>query len=198
MFSPKIKPFKNPGFSLYTKDGQPKYLNQSERQRFIECADQCERSIRLLCLTLLFSGCRLSEALNLTKESVLTPEQALSIRSLKKRKAVSFRQIPIPKNLVHELSSLGQERPSSLFVWKRTRALHYVKIVMRMADINGVRGTARGLRHTFGAHGIHCGIPVTLLQRWYGHSKLEMTAIYTQILGPEEREIAKKMWETNR
>ena len=194
MFSTKITSFRHPGFSLYTKDGQPKYLNQTERKRFIECADQCERSIRLLCLTLLFSGCRLSEALNLTKDHILVPEQALSIRSLKKRKEVSFRQVPIPGTLIDELSALGRERQACLFLWKRTQALSYVKMVMQMAEIEGVRGTARGLRHTFGAHGIHCGVPVTLLQRWYGHSKLEMTAIYTQILGPEEREIAEKMW----
>jgi len=180
--------------SLYTKDGRPKYLNQTERQRFIACAKRHEQAVRLLCLTLVYSGCRLTEALNLSSDSILEPEQALLIHSLKKRTAICYRQVPVPAELISELSVFANAQPGRLFIWGRTRALHHVKRVMNMADIDGIRGTARGLRHTFGTHGIHCDIPITLLQRWYGHAKLETTAIYTQVLGQEEREIAERMW----
>jgi len=170
MFSTKTTTHNHSGFSLYTADGKPKYLNQAERKRFLECANTRDRS------------------------SILEPEKALSIRSLKKRSQVSFRHVPVPSELIKELGELSQENPSRLFKWQRTQALHHVKQVMKSADIDGVRGTARGLRHTFGTHGMHRGIPLTLLQRWFGHSKLEMTAIYTQVLGQEERDIASKMW----
>ena len=194
MFSTKTTTHNHSGFSLYTADGKPKYLNQAERKRFLECASTRDKSIRLLCHVLVYSGCRLTEALNLSRDSILEPEKALSIRSLKKRSQVSFRHVPVPNELIKELVELSQENPSRLFKWQRTQALHHVKQVMKSADIDGVRGTARGLRHTFGTHGMHRGIPLTLLQRWFGHSKLEMTAIYTQVLGQEERDIASKMW----
>ncbi len=33
-----------------------------------------------------------------------------------------------------------------------------------------------------------------LLQRWLGHADISPTAIYGDVLGPEEREIAARMW----
>jgi site-specific recombinase XerD len=45
-------------------------------------------------------------------------------------------------------------------------------------------------RHGFGVSAVQAGIPVTLLQRWLGHARLETTAIYANVSGPEEREIA--------
>lgn len=180
--------------SLHTKNGERKYLNEDERKRFIDCAQNQKQSVRLLCLVLVLSGCRLTEALNLSKESILAHENAILIRSLKKRDKTIYRQVPLPHAIITDLLMLEIEHSSRLFPWQRTQALSHVKQVMDEADIEGFRSTARGLRHTFGAHGIYCGIPLTLLQRWFGHASVETTAIYTQVLGPEERAIAKKMW----
>lgn len=180
--------------SLHTKHGERKYLTEDERKNFIEAANNQKQSVRLLCLVLLLSGCRLSEVLNMTSENVLDAENAILIRSLKKRDKISYRQIPQPHGIISDLLMISRKRPDRLFPWKRTQALNHVKRVMQEAGIEGFRATARGLRHTFGAHGIHCGVPLTLLQRWFGHANIETTAIYTQILGPEEREVAKKMW----
>jgi site-specific recombinase XerD len=65
---------------------------------------------------------------------------------------------------------------------------------MAMAGIKGKRACPRGLRHSFGVGGAQSGIPVTLLQRWLGHARLSTTAIYLDVLGPEEREIAARFW----
>lgn len=194
MFSPYQSTKEKPAYSLYTPDGERKYLNGEERLEFIQCAQNQENSVRLLCLVLVMSGCRLSEALNLTQDHILTGENVILIRSLKKRGEICFRHIPVPHHTIAELALLGRIKPNRLFNWKRTRALFHVQQVMQQADITGIKATARGLRHTFGVHGIRCGIPLTLLQRWFGHAKIETTAIYTQIQGPEEREIAKRMW----
>ena len=194
MFSDQGSQESNAPVSLYTQGGQRKYLTEHERQRFIDSAQSCERSIRLLCLVLLFSGCRISEALNLSAEHILKEDNGILIRSLKKRAIVSYRQIPLPPAIIDDLCSLSVRQPKRLFAWQRTQALYHIKSVMKQAGIDGIRGTARGLRHTFGTHGIRSGVPVTMLQRWLGHSKITTTVIYTQILGPEEYEIAKRMW----
>jgi site-specific recombinase XerD len=41
---------------------------------------------------------------------------------------------------------------------------------------------------------IQAGIPLNLLQRWLGHAQLTTTAIYANAVGPEERNIASRMW----
>ena len=38
-------------------------------------------------------------------------------------------------------------------------------------------------------------VPMGLLQQWLGHAKLETTVIYQQVMGEEERLIAKRMWQ---
>ena len=57
--------------SLYTAAGQRKYLTTAERSRFLTAAHSCPRAdLRTLCLTLLHTGCRISEALALTPQSI--------------------------------------------------------------------------------------------------------------------------------
>jgi integrase len=37
--------------------------------------------------------------------------------------------------------------------------------------------------------------PLDLLSKWMGHASLEVTAIYANALGAEERPIAERMWK---
>jgi len=37
------------------------------------------------------------------------------------------------------------------------------------------------------------GVPLNLIQRWMGHSRIETTAIYANAVGDEERALAKRM-----
>ena len=185
-------PFKHPAF--FTADGQRKYLNAEERGRFIEAAQEQAQPLKLLCLVLVLSGCRLSEALNLKDDHISLGENAIVIRSLKQRGKLSYRQIPLPSAIITELHLRGGFTSRRIFPWRRTQALHHIKQVMQAADIHGSLATARALRHTFGVHAIMQGIPLHLVQRWLGHANISITAVYTQVLGPEERTIAKRMW----
>jgi integrase/recombinase XerD len=47
-------------------------------------------------------------------------------------------------------------------------------------------------------HAIRCGVPLNLVQKWLGHARMETTAIYLQATGPEEREMAERMWASCR
>jgi integrase/recombinase XerD len=189
-----------PPGSLYTGAGQRKYLTAAERARFLETAHACPRlDLRTLCLTLAYTGCRISEALALTAASIERDAGFIAIRSLKKRAgAVVFREVPAPSDL---FAALGQvhaldEADEQLWPLSRSRAWSLVKGLMRDAGIAaGPHATPRGLRHSFGLHAIRSGVPLNLVQRWLGHASMNTTAIYLQAFGDEEREIAARMWK---
>lgn len=187
--------------SLYTPAGSRKYLTTREHARFIEAAHACDRlELRTLCLTLAYTGCRISEALALRADSIEAESGFIAVRSLKKRRgAMVVREIPVPIELLNALAQVHKlrERDANARLWtfSRSRAWQLVKAVMASAGIApGIHATPKGLRHGFGIHAIRSGVPLNLVQRWLGHARMETTAIYLQAMGAEEREIASKMW----
>jgi integrase/recombinase XerD len=185
--------------SLYTAAGQRKYLTAAERARFLHAALVCSRAeLRTLCLTLAYTGCRISEALALTADRVEHEAGFIAIRSLKKRKrAVVIREVPVPAELFRALHEVHRLEARSELLWplSRSRAWQLVKDIMREATIaEGPHMAPKGLRHSFGIHAIRSGVPLNLVQRWLGHASMTTTAIYLQAIGNEEREIAARMW----
>lgn len=187
--------------ALYAQNADRKYLNAEERQRFLVAARQAAPDVRTLCETLLFTGCRVTEALNLSPATIQTREGVIAIRSLKKRERTVIREVPIPITLVDLLVTthqLDRQRSSAdctyLWPWHRGHAWRQVKQVMAAAEIAGTHACPRGLRHGFGVHAIRSGVPLTLVQRWLGHAALSTTAIYLHAIGPEERLFAERMW----
>jgi integrase/recombinase XerD len=185
--------------SLYTGAGQRKYLTTAERARFLAAAIACRRAdLRTLCLTLAYTGCRISEALALTPDRVEREAGFIAIRSLKKRKrAVVMREIPVPAELFRALDEAHrfEDRGARLWPISRSGAWQLVKGIMREAAVpEGAHMTPKGLRHSFGIHAIRSGVPLNLVQRWLGHASMTTTAIYLQAIGDEEREIAARMW----
>ena len=187
---------------LYNHQAQRLYINAAERKRFLAAVDTQAPPIRAFALTLLYTGCRLSEARALTVGSCQLDERLISIRSLKKRSAVHIRELPIPADLVAAYRAL--RLPAEGNIWQlngqtvsRITAYRWIKAIMASAEICGPQATAKGLRHGFGVHAIRSGVPVTLVQRWMGHSSLSTTAIYTNVLGAEEMEIAEWMWRSS-
>ena len=189
-------------WSLYSPTGQRKYLNSDERRRFLAAATKAAPLVRTLCLTLAYCGVRISEALNLTAADIEVASGLIAVRSLKKRDIVVVRQIPAPAVLleeigrVHELASsdASHEDNRPLWRWHRTRAWQLVKAVMAEARISRLPASPKGLRHGFGVHAMQSGIPLTLIQKWLGHEDIATTAIYLDVLGPDERAIAQRMW----
>jgi integrase len=187
--------------SLYTTAGQRKYLTAAERSRFVNAALSCRRAeLRALCLTLVYTGCRISEALAITPKAIERQAGFIAIRSLKKRKRiVMIREVPVPIDLFQALEEAHEFNDRDTLLWplSRTRAWQLVKHIMREAAVpEGPHMTPKGLRHSFGIHAIRSGVPLNLVQRWLGHASMTTTAIYLNALGEEEREIAARMWAT--
>ncbi|MCB2181270.1 MAG: tyrosine-type recombinase/integrase [Desulfobulbaceae bacterium] len=75
-----------PEMTLFDEHGKRLYLSESERSRFLEASKSENRENRVFCAVLHFTGCRISEALELTDRQISIQDQAIIFRTLKKRK----------------------------------------------------------------------------------------------------------------
>jgi hypothetical protein len=109
--------------SLYTTAGQRKYLTAAERSRFVTAALSCRRAeLRALCLTLVYTGCRISEALAITPKAIERQAGFIAIRSLKKRKRiVMIREVPVPADLFQALEEVHDFEERDMLLWPVSR-----------------------------------------------------------------------------
>ena len=182
---------------MFDRQGSRKYLNDAERRAFFKAAKrEPDVARRAFCLTLFYTGCRISEALNLTAQSVDVSQKSIVFETLKRRRRKVFRDMPIPNSLLALLSELRGKFAPSARLWRFSRPTAYrmVKACMNRASIAGGMASPKGLRHGFAVACISKNIPLPTLQKWLGHARLETTAIYLGVSGGEERDLARRLW----
>jgi len=178
------------------------YINAAERARFIVAAEKSSPVICAFCLTLLYTGCRISEAISLLCASLQPEDRLITIRTLKRRNLYHIRELPVPEELMTRLVQRANQRADpAATLWAngahpvdRITAYRWVKQVMAAAEIAGPQACPKGLRHGYGIHAIRSGVPLNMLSKWMGHASLSTTAIYTNAVGAEELAIADRMW----
>ncbi len=181
--------------SAYDHEGRRKYLSRAEGRKFVQHATSLPKARALFCLTIYYTGCRISEALALRRQDVDPEAKTVLIRSLKKRAKREIRRLPIPVFLVDGLLSVAPpEADKSLWAFSRTTGWRIIKTVMKTAHIAGIHATAKGLRHGFGVRGAMMQIPLSLIQGWMGHADASTTAIYLAVKDEEERALIEKTW----
>jgi integrase/recombinase XerD len=204
----------SPEMRLFSPDGKRLYLTKEERRLFLSAANQEDRQERMFCHVLHYTGCRPSEALELSPGRVLISESALVFRSLKKRKYDSkgrskhpqYRTVPVLKELIDHLdlvfgirkaqkSGRGLDKP--FWPMSRPTAYRLVKRVMDRAGIKGKQATGKGLRHGFGVAMVTARkpLPIHILSQLMGHSDTKTTEIYLQVVGEEKSQLVADAWE---
>jgi integrase/recombinase XerD len=188
---------------LCDEQGRRKYFTDEERKSFLEASSSAAREVRSFCGVLLYTGCRISEALALTVKDVDLSAKSIVFESLKKRKRGVYRRVPVPAELldtldmVHGLRQLQRKGKVNerLWPWCRMTAWRKIDAVIKEAGISdGPHASPKGLRHGFGIAAVSKGIALNMLQKWLGHSQMTTTAIYADATGEEERAIAARMW----
>jgi integrase/recombinase XerD len=203
--------------SLFDHSGNRLYLIDSERRQFETAAKRAEGMTATFCLTILYTGCRISEALNLKLRHIDYEAKGIVFETLKQRNkpdgkpAKKFRLVPVPDefldmlNMVHDIRKRVQtkekENPIFTSYWldkpKRwCRATGYIKVmeVMEAAELAGIHATPKGLRHGFAVACVERKISLNMIQKWLGHSSIITTAVYANAIGEEERGIAARLW----
>jgi integrase len=190
--------------TLHTVAGARKYLNIAERKRFAAAAVAMPAEPRVFCLLLMWSGCRISEALSVTPLAIDREAGTVAFFTLKRRKASVVRQVPIPAALIAELTTVfdlehresdAYLRSSRLWRWSRSTAWRWIKVAMKRAALTGTAATPKGLRHTFGVAAFQA-VPPHIVQRWLGHASLRTTGIYGDVSGREEHLFAERIWDS--
>ena len=178
---------------LFTFEGKRKYLTAEEQGRFISAANAHERAeVRTLCLTLAYTGCRISEALALTADRVDLSDKSITYQTLKQRGKVKYRSVPCRDALMDALELVHRVRKAKktkrqaqlpLWSWGRTQATKHIWAVMDDAGIKGDHASPKGLRHGFGVRMAMQTRNPRLVQKLLGHTNLETTAIYMDLVG---------------
>lgn len=187
---------------LYNDKSERVYINADERERFLDALNTESDEIRAFCLTLFFTGCRLSEARELRFSAIQPKARLISFRSLKKRDQHHIREVPVPPDLIVALSKLPRKLGQPIWTVGETKvsrvtAYRWVKRIMNKADIHGAQACPKGLRHGYGIHAVRSGVQLNMLQKWMGHASIATTAIYATAVGREELELADRMWSTS-
>ena len=192
------------GMRLHDAQGRRKYLTDAERRAFLAAAGKAPRPVRTLCLVLAYTGCRITEALELTASRIDIEAGQIVFESLKKRRRGLYRAVPIPEaviealDLVHGLreAQKGRDGGRGVRVWEfsRTSAWRYVAAVLEEAGVRGPQASPKGLRHGFGVQAVSSSVPLNMVQKWLGHAQLSTTAIYADAVGAEEQGIMLRMW----
>jgi len=200
---------------LFDQSGNRLYLTALERKAFLEPAKEEDPEIRAFCTLLHFTGCRPTEALELTSERVLLKDREIVLRTIKKRKYDSngnikkpkYRHIPVPDSVIDELDLIFHLRKRAknksdnkkpLWDMSRTTAWRYIKKVMDRANVVGLQATGKGLRHGFGIAMLAGDrpMPLNILRDLMGHTETKTTEIYMQCVGKEKRKLVIQAWES--
>lgn len=158
-------------------------LSRDEESRLIRQAYKDHREHGLLIKTLLQSGARVSEFVNVRLNDFFFDEQMLLID---KGKGGKSRYVPLLPELAQELQThLGDRRTGYLFETNRhtayspRRVQQIVKAVAEGAKITK-RVYPHLLRHSVATTLLERGMPIDQIQKFLGHSKLETTQIYAE------------------
>lgn len=187
----------------HNQTGERLYLNSEERSRFLQTASTFENDPQYYALLLYYTGCRLSEGLNVQIGHIDLANGSVIIRTLKKRGKVHYRHIPLPSSYLKELAGAYNLRKQiknkenlDKPIWGFTdrTARRYIKVIMQKAELTGKKASAKGLRHAFGIACVENDIPITEVQQLMGHSYLRNTAIYTTVKGAERRKLVSRLW----
>jgi integrase len=149
-------------------------------------------------LTVFHTGCRISEALNLLAGQIDGAGNAVVFETLKRRKRGCYRTVPVPEALTRALLDVAARKSADSKVWSFSRSTAYRMIIAKMIDakIGGGMAMPKGLRHGLAVACISVSIPLPTIQKWLGHARLETTAIYLDVLGEEERALARRLWKS--
>ena len=189
--------------SLFDSEGRRLYLTDDERIHLVRMArDTLAPKQALYVEMLAFSGCRVSEALNLTAQSVNLGSGEVVFNTLKKRRDDHYRIVPLPADFLERLAgildlrklqSTAKGRATKLWPMSRQRVAQFSLELFRTSGLDG--HSPKSLRHAWAVTALNRGVDLVTVSKCLGHSSLETTALYLDAMGDERKSLVLKMWD---
>lgn len=203
---------------LFSPEGEPLYLNEDERKRFLTVLRKdTNRNAVIFCTLLHYTGARPTELRELSIDRVHPDALEIVLRSIKKRskdrkgnvKQPQYRTIPIPEpvmNLVVLTMDIRakQKRNENSLLWPSDKnaktpvdaktVYRWVKSNMAAAKIKGKKASSKGLRHGFGIAMVTNGVPLTQIKTWMGHTSIQTTEVYLSATSGEAHKMMLRAW----
>lgn len=175
----------------YESKDIPVYLSAPEVQAMLEASLNNKRD-HLLINVLWQTGCRITEALKITRNDVDLYNLSIKVLTEKKRSKKgkpTYRVIPITAELSNELASyaLTENITDRVFDITRQRAFQIIKSVANRASIKKPVHP-HTLRHSFAIHCLFSGVPLPILQKLLGHSSILTSMIYLRVVQQDSRQ----------
>jgi len=188
-------PFPGRDFKQPEPEGRLRYLQSDEAQQLYSTAALGPEFLADFIRLALHTGCRKSEMLTLTWQSVDLTAKRFTVES-HLSKTGRRRVIPLNRHALDALASRQQFReglalPSPwVFCYRdgrRVKNLYYgFRRAIREAGIEDFR--VHDLRHTFASWLVGRGIPLTEIRDLLGHSSIEQTERYAHLAPDRLRE----------
>ncbi len=147
-----------------------------------------QRRLHLLVLILLDTGCRITEALTLHVSEIDFPNMLVTLDGKGRKQRVVPFSFELRKSLFRFITEYGR-KPDALLLASRTETrlgrrvmLRDVKLLCKRLGFDPPARTLHSFRHTFGANYIRRGGSVFHLQKVLGHSSLDMTRRYANLV----------------
>jgi integrase/recombinase XerD len=177
----------------------PRTFSDEHLKRVFAFRPKSETDSRLhtLLLTLADTGMRIDEALGLKREDIDLDEMLLRIRG----KGGKHRLVPFSFELRKALWRYTQKMHSSDLVFTtregrrlgRRNVLRDFKLLCRSLGFEAVPRSIHALRHTFAVNYLRNGGSVFHLQKALGHSSLEMSRKYANLLTEDLQQVQHKV-----
>lgn len=174
-----------PKFDGRSSNKLPKYLAKSEVKKILEVAEEEDAEHHLILLTMWRSGVRVAELVELKAEDINFKDDKIEVRGGKGDKD---RMVPLHSELKSQLKSYIDYRDikdTDILFDYSTRWIEM--LVDRYTDKSDVdRNTFPHMfRHGYAVHCLKCGYNIRNLQKNLGHSSLQITARYLDLLDEE-------------
>ena len=165
----------------------PEYLEAHEAQALIRAAD--DPRARLLMMEQWRAGLRVSEALALEVADLSLDAELPTIR-VRQGKGRKSRIVPVHPELGAAFSvalSYGNISEGRIIEAHRSTAWRWVQRAHVRAEQLGAIPPGREignhtLRHSYARHLLMNGIPINYLSKWLGHSSIQTTLIYLELV----------------
>ncbi len=183
-------------FQYFTKKLESLSQDPKKNAKYIRDLER----YNLLVITLLETGARIDEALQLRPIDFNLNTGTIRLITLKKKiknkdKPI-YRFIPIHRDLKeafltyiakYHIDIRSEER---LFKQSRTAVSEFFRKMEKEIQVQSgikLRIHAHKFRHTFAVKSILAGVPLNVIQEWLGHSSIFITSIYLKITGRDTR-----------